>query len=59
LLNARVTSVQLSSPGGEGIGRESVSLTFQRITLTYLMQGKDGLLTMAGAWSWDIVGATS
>jgi type VI secretion system secreted protein Hcp len=54
LTNALVTSVHLTSPGSRGIGVESVSLSFDSIAITYMVQGKDGLLTRTGAWSYSL-----
>ena len=49
LTGVLITSVQQSSSrAGEGLGTETVSLSFDKVQLDYKVQGKDGLLTSAG-----------
>lgn len=50
-----VTSVQLSSsPGGEGVGTETVTLSYDKINIDYKVQDKSGLLIPAGQMAYDL-----
>jgi type VI secretion system secreted protein Hcp len=55
LIGVLVSSVQQTSErGGEGMGTETVTLSFDSVTVDYKVQGKDGLLTSAGSMFYDL-----
>ncbi len=50
-----ISSIQQSSSRtGEGMGMETVTLSFDAVTVDYKVQGKDGLLTSAGSMAYDL-----
>jgi type VI protein secretion system component Hcp len=55
LSNVFVTSIQLRSGEGEPeMGTESVTLSFDSVDQVYKRQGSDGLLTNAGAVTFNL-----
>jgi type VI secretion system secreted protein Hcp len=55
LTGVLITSVQQSSSrSGEGMGAETVTLSFDKVSMDYKVQGKNGLLTSAGQMTYDL-----
>ena len=55
LTGVLITSVQQSSSrAGEGLGTETVSLSFDKVSMDYKVQSKSGLLTSAGQMTYDL-----
>jgi type VI secretion system secreted protein Hcp len=50
-----ISSFQAGGSAGEDIGRESVSLTFAKMSYDYKMQKPDGTQVSAGKASYDLV----
>ncbi|MGD1101859.1 MAG: type VI secretion system tube protein Hcp [Terriglobia bacterium] len=55
LAGVLITSVQQSSSrSGEGMGSETVTLAFDKISMDYKVQSKSGLLTSAAQMAYDL-----
>ena len=55
LTGALITSIQQnSSRTGEGMGTETIALSFDKVSMDYKVQGKSGLLTSAGQMAYDL-----
>ncbi len=60
LTNAYVASVHITSGGSsvaKGMGAEVITLSFQKIEISYKQQTGMGLVQAAGSISWDIAGS--
>jgi type VI secretion system secreted protein Hcp len=59
LMGVLVSSVhQTSARNIAGMGTETVTLSFQQVSVDYKSQGKDGLLTSAGSMSYSLAAGT-
>jgi len=55
LTGALITSVQQNSTrSGQWVGTETITLSFDKISMDYKVQGKTGLLASAGQMSYDL-----
>ena len=55
LTGVYITSVnQNSSRGDEGVGRETLTLSFDEVNYDYKEQGKNGIMTSAGQMTYDL-----
>jgi type VI secretion system secreted protein Hcp len=50
---------QSAAHGGQGMGTETVTLSFDKIGIDYKQHGKDGLMTSAGEVEYDLARAKS
>jgi type VI secretion system secreted protein Hcp len=54
MTNVYISSMQLSSPSGGELGKETITLNFQTVSLDYKMQTAMGILVSAATASYDL-----